>query len=226
MKAYLFDLGMLDYHEAHQFQLECVDYRLSKEGTADIFIITEHPPVFTLGKRGGLGSLRVSQDYVTSQGVGIVQTERGGDITYHGPGQLVVYPIFHLRDSKMSIKEYVSLLEEAMIACAGDFGVTAARDERNRGIWVGNNKIGSIGIRVRHGVTFHGLALNVSLDFKHFGWIQPCGLAGVGVTSLAQQSDGPVIFDRVKKCLVRHLAKCFNKTFVSMPTTFITGEAV
>ncbi len=226
MTAYLFDLGKMDYHDAHQFQLDCVEYRLSAEGIADIFIIVEHPPVFTLGKRGGLGSLNVSRDYVTSHGVGIVQTERGGDITYHGPGQLVVYPVIHLRDAGMSIKDYVDLLEEVMIACAADFGVTAVRDKRNRGIWVGDNKIGSIGIRVRHGVTFHGLALNVSLDFEHFGWIQPCGLTGVGVTSLTQESNGAVLFDRVKERLVLHLEKCFKKTFICKPSTLITGEAV
>jgi lipoate-protein ligase B len=226
MNGYLLDIGKVDYHDAHQFQLACVNYRLHEQGRADIFIVTEHPPVFTLGKRGGLGSLTVSQEYVTDQGVGIVQTERGGDITYHGPGQLVVYPIIHLRESKLSIKDYVDLLEDVMISCADDFGVTAVRDQRNRGIWVGNNKIGSIGIRVRHGVTFHGLALNVTLDFEHFGWIQPCGLAGVGVTSLAKETGGTILFHEVKDSIISHLERSFERKLVPAPSTLITGEAV
>lgn len=226
MNAYLFDLGKMDYHDAHRFQLDCVNYRRLEEGRPDMFIVTEHPPVFTLGKRGGLGSLTVSQEYITNQGVGIVQTERGGDITYHGPGQVVVYPIIHLRESKLSIKDYVDLLEDVMISCAGDFGVIAARDARNRGIWVGNNKIGSIGIRVRHGVTFHGLALNVTLDFEHFGWIQPCGLSGVGVTSLAEEVAGTVVFADVKDSIIGHLERLFKRKLIPAPSTFITGEAV
>jgi lipoate-protein ligase B len=226
MNAYLFDLGKMDYDDAHRFQLDCVNYRLLEEGRPDMFIVTEHPPVFTLGKRGGLRSLTVSQEYITNQGVGIVQTERGGDITYHGPGQVVVYPIIHLRESKLSIKDYVDLLEDVMISCAGDFGVTAARDPRNRGIWVGNNKIGSIGIRVRHGVTFHGLAFNVTLDFEHFGWIQPCGLSGVGVTSLAEEVAGTVVFADVKDSIIGHLERLFKRKLIPAPSTFITGKAV
>jgi len=225
MKTYLFDLGKMDYHDAHQFQLDCVNYRLDEQGRPDIFIVTEHPPVFTLGKRGGLDSLTVAEEHVKKQGVGIVQTERGGDITYHGPGQLVVYPIIHLRESSLSISTYVDMLEEVMISCAGDFGVNTVRDERNRGIWVGNNKIGSIGIRVRRGVAFHGLALNVALDFEHFGWIQPCGLAGVGVTSLAAELGTAVDFNEVKQRIIFHLENLFDRQFVSAPLAVITGEA-
>jgi lipoate-protein ligase B len=113
-----------------------------------------------------------------------------------------------------------------MISCADDFGVTAVRDQRNRGIWVGNNKIGSIGIRVRHGVTFHGLALNVTLDFEHFGWIQPCGLAGVGVTSLAKETGGTILFHEVKDSIISHLERSFERKLVPAPSTLITGEAV
>ncbi len=225
MKTYLIDLGKMDYRDAHQFQLECVEWRLLDKGRPDIFIITEHPPVFTLGKRGGRDSLTVAEEYVTKRGVSIVQTERGGDVTYHGPGQLVVYPIVHLHRAKLSVREYVDLLEEVMIACAAEFGVAAGRDERNRGIWVGNNKIGSIGIRVRHGVTFHGLAFNVSLDFEHFGWIQPCGLAGVGVTSMDRELAGAIEFSRVKELFIACLAKTFTRQFLSIEPTLITGEA-
>ncbi len=224
MDSYLVDLGEMEYPEAHQFQLECVSYRLAAKDRPDIFIVTEHPPVFTLGKRGGLGSLTVSREYITDQGVGIVQTERGGDITYHGPGQLVVYPIICLKESGLSIKDYVGLLEDVMIRCAQDFGVTADRDQRNRGIWVGDNKIGSIGIRVTRGVCYHGLALNVALDFKHFSWIQPCGLAGVGVTSLAKESGGLVSFQEVKERMIHHLEKHFKRGLIPVPASRVSGE--
>lgn len=226
MIAHLIDLGKMDYQDAHQFQLDCVQWRLQKGRRTDIFLITEHPPVFTLGRRGGRESLAVDEGFIKSQGVDIVQTERGGDITYHGPGQVVVYPIVQLRQAQLSVRAYVDMLEEAMISCAADFGVMAGRDDRNRGIWVGNNKIGSIGIRVKHGVSFHGLALNVTLDFEHFSWIQPCGLTGVGVTSLARESDKPIDFYEVKDTITLRLGQIFNRQFVSVEPSLIAGEAV
>lgn len=225
MKAYLIDLGKMDYKDAHQFQVDCVQWRLFEKDRPDIFLVTEHPPVFTLGKRGGRGSLTVSEEFIKSRGVDIVQTERGGDITYHGPGQIVVYPIVHLREARLSVKDYVDKLEEVMISSAADSGVKAGRDERNRGIWVGNNKIGSIGIRVRHGVTFHGLAFNVTLDFEHFNWVQPCGLSGVGVTSVANESGKMIDFSVVKNNIIHQLGRVFNRQFTAVEKTFVTGGA-
>ncbi len=224
METYLLDLGKMNYQDAHSFQLECVEWRLFQDVRPDVFIITEHSPVFTLGKRGGRESLVVDEQFIKSRGVDIVQTERGGDITYHGPGQLVVYPIVHLRRSSLSVKNYVDMLEEVMISCAADSGIPAGRDERNRGIWVGDNKIGSIGIRVRHGVTFHGLALNVTLDFEHFSWIQPCGLSGVGVTSIEREAGTPVDFSLVKKNTVYWLGKIFNRQFTVVEKSFLGGK--
>ena len=225
MKAYLIDLGKMDYRDAHQLQLDCVQWRLLEEERPDIFVVTEHPPVFTLGRRGGRESLIVDEEFIKGRGVDIVQTERGGDITYHGPGQVVVYPIVQLRQAQLSVRAYVDMLEEVMISCAADFGVIAGRDHRNRGVWVGNNKIGSIGIRVRHGVSFHGLAFNVTLDFEHFSWIQPCGLAGIGVTSLDRESDKSVNFCQVKDNITLGLGQIFNRQFVSVEPSLITSEA-
>jgi len=225
MKAYLIDLGKMDYRDAHQFQQDCVQWRLMEEERPDIFVVTEHPPVFTLGRRGGRESLIVDEDFIKSRGVDIVQTERGGDITYHGPGQVVVYPVVQLRQAQLSVSAYVDMLEEVMISCAADFGVMAGRDDRNRGAWVGDNKIGSIGIRVRHGVSFHGLAFNVTLDFEHFSWIQPCGLTGIGVTSLERESDKPINFYQVKDNITQRLGQTFNRQFVSVDPSLITGEA-
>lgn len=226
MNGYLIDLGKMEYRYAHQFQMDCLQWRLADRERPDIFLVTEHPPVFTLGRRGGRESLTVDEEYIISRGVDIVQTERGGDITYHGPGQLVVYPIVHLHSSKMSVKEYVDMLEEVMISSCAEFGVQAGRDERNRGIWVGNNKIGSIGIRVRHGVSFHGMALNVAIDFKHFGWIQPCGLSGVGVTSLDRESENSIDLPTVKKQVINHLGRIFSRHFTYVNPELITGDGV
>ncbi len=225
MKTYLIDLGKMAYKDAHQFQVECVQWRLLDKGRPDIFLVTEHPPVFTLGSRGGRENLTVGEDFIKSRGVDIVQTERGGDITYHGPGQIVVYPIMRLHEAKLSVRAYVDMLEEVMISCAADFGVKTGRDQRNRGIWVGNNKIGSIGIRVRHGVSFHGLALNVILDFEHFSWIQPCGLSGIGVTSLERESGKAIDFFEVKRDIILRLGKIFKRDFISIEPSLITGEA-
>jgi lipoate-protein ligase B len=222
-EAYLIDFGRMDYREAHQFQLDCVEWHLHEKDRPDIFLITEHPPVFTLGKRGGLASLTVGENFIKSRGVDIVQTERGGDITYHGPGQVVAYPIVHLRESKLSVKNYVEMLEDVMIASGSAFGVNAGRDERNRGIWVGDNKIGSIGIRVRHGVAFHGLAFNATLDFEHFSWIQPCGLTGVGVTSVERETSESIDFPSVKNTVVDQLSRVFHRQFIAADKTFVTG---
>lgn len=223
MRAYLIDLGKMDYRDAHHFQQECVQWRLLEKGRPDLFLVTEHSPVFTLGKRCGLGSLTVGEEFIKNRGVDIVQTERGGDITYHGPGQIVIYPIIHLREAKLSVKTYVEMLEEVMIAGAAAFGVKAGRDERNRGVWVGDNKIGSIGIRVRHGVSFHGLAFNVTLDFEHFSWIQPCGLSGVGVTSVARESKESIDFAGVKNSMIFQLGQIFNKQLMIVGKTLVTG---
>lgn len=208
-EAILLDLGRMAYGAAHQLQQQCVCWRLAETERSDLFLVVEHPPVFTLGKRGGRQSLMVSEQFLAEKGVDIVETERGGDITYHGPGQLVIYPIINLKKKRISVAGYVGLLEGLMIDIAAAFGVSCGRDSRNRGVWVGNNKIGSIGIRVRHGVTFHGLALNVNLDFEHFSWIQPCGLQQVGVTSIARESGMEVCFTTVKETAVRLLGETF-----------------
>ncbi|MCG6930630.1 MAG: lipoyl(octanoyl) transferase LipB [Desulfofustis sp.] len=223
--SYLINLGRMEYPHSHRFQTECVAWRLDDESRPDLFLLTEHPPVFTLGSRGGLDSLTVSREHIERQGLAIVQTERGGDITYHGPGQLVVYPVIHLRLARLSVTAYVDRLEEAMIGCCRDFGISSGRDRRNRGVWVGDNKIGSIGIRVRHGVTFHGLALNVDPSFQHFGWIRPCGLSRVGVTSICREAGRIIDGAAVRERMIYHLEQIFGRTLVPVAPSVISGEA-
>lgn len=202
-------LGLTDYRTARDLQLELVDGRLSGE-RADTVLVTEHPPVFTLGRRGNREHLSVSESFLAGRGIEVVHIERGGDITYHGPGQLVVYPVIHLRSNRLSVTDYVTRLEELMLRIADDCGVTARRDPRGHGIWCNGKKLGSIGIAVRHGVAFHGLALNINLSLLPFSWINPCGLCGVKMTSLAEATGRGIAVGEAAQCLPGHLQELFG----------------
>jgi len=203
------DLAIIPYAEALDLQ-----YRLAAEvrsaKKAGIVLFLEHAPVFTLGKRGGRENLTVSDAFLANHGVAVFETERGGNITYHGPGQLVVYPIINLKATGLGVADYVDRLEEAMLRTAADWGIRAERNSKNRGIWIGNNKLGSIGIAVKRGVTLHGLALNVVTDLTPFTWIKPCGLTDVGIVSLAQAGATDVTVARVRERLAAHMAEVFN----------------
>ena len=210
----VFEPGRMAYAEAMALQHHLIRKRKSAALKTDLLIILEHPPVFTLGRRGGHENLRVPTDFLEKKAVPIIQSERGGNITYHGPGQLVAYIIMDLEASRKSVKDFVYQLEESMIQTAACFGVKAVRNPANRGIWIGNRKMGSIGIAIRKGVTYHGLALNVNLSLEPFGWINPCGLDSVAVTSIQQETDlrsitmssaQQVYKDRFKKVFHSHL---------------------
>jgi lipoate-protein ligase B len=207
---YAVHLGVVPYPDAWDLQLRLVAARSQGRLSENVLLFLEHPPVFTLGRRGGRDHLLVSEDWLAQSGVPIVQVERGGDITYHGPGQLVAYPIVHLPSSGLGVVELVDRLEEVMIRTCAAWGVSAGRDGLNRGAWVGMKKIGSLGIAVRRGVSFHGLALNVNLDLKPFEWIQPCGLEGVGVTSIQAESGHPVGITDVKRVMQAHIETVFQ----------------
>jgi lipoyl(octanoyl) transferase len=215
-KAYLQDLGLMEYRQAYDLQLELVEARRTGRLDADVFLLVEHPAVFTLGRRGGQENLTVSREFLQTKGIPIIPIERGGNITYHGRGQLVVYPIIHLKSAGLSVTEYVCRLEEAMLRLSRDFGVAAVRDARNHGVWCGGKKLGSIGIAIRHGVAFHGLALNISTDLEPFGWIHPCGLTGVGITSLAREVGSDLSLAEAKQRMKGHLAEVFTRDFVPM----------
>jgi lipoate-protein ligase B len=207
------DLATIDYQEAWKLQSNLVDARRNKAIDSDIVLFLEHPPVFTLGRRGGLENLMVSRELLDKSGITIIQVERGGNITYHGPGQLVVYPIIKLERARLRVLEYVEGLEEIMIRTALDWGVGAQRNPVNRGVWVGNNKLGSIGIAVRRGISFHGLALNVNLSLEPFGWINPCGLQNYGMTSLQQEISSEVSMECVRKVVKLNFESVFGIQF-------------
>jgi lipoate-protein ligase B len=180
--------------------------RAVAEGRA-FLVLVEHPPVVTFGKHADPKNALFSKAALASQGVDTADTDRGGDVTAHEPGQLVVYPILRLADFGLGTRPYVTLLENAMISTLARFGRTAGTDPENPGVWIGRDKIGAIGIRIRERATLHGLALNVNNDLATFGRIIACGLRGRGVTTLARQLGRPVSVDEVAGPLVEELLK-------------------
>ena len=204
------DLGLKPYKEVHKLQVQLA--KALHEGLLyqEQFLCVEHPAVFTMGRNASRAHLGVTGSFLAERSIAVVPIERGGEVTFHGPGQLVLYPILRLKKRHLRVSAYVELLEELMLRLAADFGVEAGRDARNHGVWVGDNKLGSIGIAIRHGVSFHGLALNVNLDLTPFAWINPCGLTGVQMTSLAVQGAENCSMATVKKRLRHHLASLFS----------------
>ena len=154
----------------------------------DTLLLLEHRPVYTLGRSASEGNVLYSAETLRREGIERAATTRGGDVTYHGPGQLVGYPIIHLGDAGLRVLEYVTALEEALIRAVAAFGIAAGRDARNRGVWAGNDKLAALGIRVSHQVTMHGFALNVSTRLEDYRGIVACGLRDAGVTSMARLS--------------------------------------
>ena len=203
------DLGIMDFKQAHALQLEVIEARTANRIGRDVLLFLEHPPVITMGRRGGWDNLKVTPSFLADSGIHLHHIERGGDITYHGPGQLVVYPIVHLKEAGLGVLGFVECLEEAMIRTAADWGIPAGRDPRNRGVWVGESKMGSIGIAVRRGIAFHGLALNVDLSLKPYAWITPCGLPGIGMTSMNLEANKPATVSEVKSTLRHYFEEVF-----------------
>ncbi len=181
------DLGRTDYLEVLALQRTCQAARADQEAPDTLFF-TEHEPVLTLGRSHPDPDLRQPMAAVEAAGISIVQTERGGDITYHGPGQLVVYGIIDLKAWGLGAVDYVSGLEEVAIRLLTDWGIAVRRVTKARGAWVGNRKIASVGVNVRRHVTMHGIAINLAPDMHHFALINPCGLAGVEMTSVLRET--------------------------------------
>lgn len=210
----------MDYQEARALQLRLVDARKDKALKNDVALFLEHPPVFTLGRRGGLANLKVTEAFLAARAIPIVHVERGGDITYHGPGQLVVYPIVNLRDMNLGILPFVEGLEEIMIRTVGDWSIKAERNPLNRGAWVGPSKIGSIGIAVRHSISFHGLALNVNTVLDPFSWVNPCGLQGIMITSMKAQLGREIPMEEVRQAAQHHMEQVFGIKLESVSEPF------
>ena len=211
-------LQTVTYENGLRLQQRLAEMR-QREEIEDQLLLLEHPPVITLGRGGKAANLLATPDVLREHRVRFFETTRGGDITYHGPGQVVGYPILHLGEGSRDVRKYVTKLEEVLIRTVAEYGITAARVDGRRGIWVGNDKIAAIGVRIARWVTSHGWALNVSTNLDHFRLITPCGLADTGVTSIERETGRPVDADEVRAVLARHFGEVFERELVSRDDT-------
>jgi lipoate-protein ligase B len=216
-KWYFTDLETVAYQTAWDLQKSILEAKKKDHAFPDVVLFLEHHPVFTLGRRGGRENLKVSECVINESGIEIIQVERGGDITYHGPGQLVGYPVIHLQKNGLSVVGYVENLEQAMIQTASPWGIEAGRSTLNRGAWVGNKKLGSIGIAVKRGISFHGFALNVNVSLEPYAWINPCGLQGISMTSMALETGGNLPMEQVSDVMREQMASIFKIRWERLP---------
>jgi len=214
--AVFIDLGLLEYKRALDLQLQILRSKIDQTILEDQILFVEHPSVFTLGKRGGEKNLGVSKKFLQLREIDLVQTDRGGDITYHGPGQAVLYPIIDLEKNKIGVKDFVHGLEEIMKRTAINFDIDADRNPKNHGMWVKNSKIGSVGVSIKRGISFHGLAMNINPDLEPFSWINPCGLTDISITSIEKEikkfdtNNYDITMGRIKDAFINHFSSVFD----------------
>jgi lipoyl(octanoyl) transferase len=213
-------LGLVRYPEALAIQRALVEQRRAGS-VGDLLLLVEHPHVLTLGVRGdgGRSHILARPDVLASRGVDVHEAGRGGDVTYHGPGQIVGYPIIDLRPDRCDVHRYVRDLEEVLIRTAADYGLDAGRVEGLTGVWVGREKLAAIGVRLSRWITSHGFALNVATDLDYFNLIVPCGIADRGVTSLERLLGRPVDRSAVEARLVAHFSDVFARTGIGPGAT-------
>ena len=206
-------LGRVPYVEALALQRELVDERRGG-ASGDVLLFVEHPHVLTLGVRGdgGRSHIVATDALLADRGVEVFETGRGGDITYHGPGQIVGYPIVDLKPDRCDVHRYVRDLEEVLISTVADYRIDAGRVKGLTGVWVGREKLAAIGVRISRWITSHGFALNVTTDLDYFNLIVPCGIADCGVTSLARLLGRPVDHREVEDRIVAHFCRIFGRT--------------
>jgi len=209
-------LGVVPYDEGLALQRELVEERRA-DRVPDLLLLLEHPPVITLGVRSEISRRNVvaTDERLAALGIAVHETGRGGDVTYHGPGQIVGYPILDLRPDRCDVHRYVRDLEEVMIRTCADYGVSAGRIAGLTGAWVGADKIGAIGIRISRWITSHGFAFNVRTDLDHFRLIVPCGISDRGVTSLDKLTGRSPSMTEVADVIVRRFAEVFGREVVA-----------
>lgn len=206
-------MGLVEYGEAFRLQRAVAEARRSDE-ISDILITLQHPPVLTLGRRANRGNILVPPELLLREGVALYESNRGGDVTYHGPGQLVGYPIVNLRSLGLGAADYVHSLEKVIIDCLQHLGIDGKQDRHHIGVWVGDEKVAAIGVAVSGGVTTHGFALNADPNLGHFRLINPCGITEKGVTSLAKILGRPIKVEEVQSLLVQSFARVFGMNMV------------
>jgi lipoyl(octanoyl) transferase len=204
-------LGVIAYADGLELQKTLVEQRKAGE-IPDQLLLLEHPPVITLGvkARNGRSHILAAPAALEAEGVEVFETGRGGDVTYHGPGQLVGYPILDLKPDRCDVHQYVRDIEEVMIRTAAAFGVNAGRIHGLTGAWVGNEKLAAIGVRIARWVTSHGFAFNVTTTLTHFDFIVPCGITDMGVTSLQKILGREIAIDEVASVCAREFTEVFR----------------
>jgi lipoyl(octanoyl) transferase len=214
----VYRLGQVAYAQAHALQERLVEAR--KAGAiGDSLLLLEHPKVITLGRGAKREHVLLSGAALSAGGYDLHETGRGGDVTFHGPGQLVAYPVVDLKPDRQDVRRYVRDLEETMIGVCASYGLSARRIDGLNGAWIGERKVGAVGVRISQWITMHGFALNVNTDLASFAAIVPCGIADRGVTSLARELGAAVALAEVEERVVRHFAALLDAdpTFQSGP---------
>ena len=213
----------VEYGDAYNIQKRLWAQKV-KGQTVDFLLLLEHPPTFTIGKSGKLENLFRSKEELAKEGFSLFFTDRGGDITYHGPGQLVAYPIIDLKNRGKDIHRYIHDLQEVVIRTLADLSIEVQRDEKNVGVWVGDDKIAAIGVSIRRWITRHGLALNVNPTLEHFSLIRPCGILDKGVTSISKVLSRDVAREVVIRGLVNHFSDVFDADIQWAPANPLRGD--
>lgn len=200
----IIDLGRIDYEEAYRIQKDFVAER--KAGRSqDTVLLAEHYEVFTIGRTGSRENLLFGEEELLKRGIKILRVDRGGDITFHGPGQLVLYPILDLKSRGRDLHKYLRLLEEVVIVFLNEYSVSGTRINGRTGVWVEDKKIASIGIGSSNWITYHGLSVNINVDLNFFSMINPCGFKGIQMTSLDRVMHGKVALDEAKHRIISGL---------------------
>ncbi len=212
-QARIFDLGLSDYDKARQLQLQMVDKVIAGEAP-DTFIFTSHPPTITIGRGSDVANVLASEEELQRRGVAKYEVERGGDVTFHGPGQQIIYPIVNLELRGRDLHKFLRDLEEVVIGFLKNYDVQGERIAGKTGVWVGGKKICAIGIAVKRWVSYHGLALNLGTDLSYFQLINPCGFAPDSVTSLAEVTGSAADRNRVFYQLSNSIEQVFGVTLV------------
>ncbi len=210
MRCIVYRLGLIEYSQAYHLQKELLRQRANDE-VADVLLLMEHPPTITMGKSGKPENILASQAQLAKEGVSLFFVDRGGDVTYHGPGQLVAYPIINLSKRGRDVHKYVRDLEEVIIRTLSDFDINACRDSNHAGVWVKDEEIAAIGLRIIRWVSMHGFALNVNPDLKHFSLINPCGFSDRKATSMANLLGQEISMATVAERLLAHFAQVFDR---------------
>ena len=206
------DLGVMPYAAALELQRDVARRVISSEIAGDVLLLTEHPPVVTLGRASREGHLLVSPELLRARGAEVFEVERGGDVTFHGPGQLVGYPILDLKRHRQDLHWYLRQIEESLIRTLAGHGIVAGRQAGQTGVWTGGRKIASIGVHAREWVTWHGFALNVSTDLSWFELMVPCGIAGVTMTSIERETGESLPLAMVADRVISSFSEVFDLT--------------